>query len=208
MKYELDNIKYEVIINRKNNKNTYIRVKENAIYVSTNFFVTKNQIKLLLDNNQNTLRKMLKSSLKKQSMEENFYYLGKVYDVIIVPTMKIELTDDKIFVQSKEYLEKWLKKQIKIIYQNRLDDIYNNFEEKIPYPNLKIRKMKTRWGVCNRKNNNVTLNSELIKYGYEQIDYVIVHELSHFVHFNHSKDFWTLVSKYCPNYKKVRNSLK
>ena len=82
------------------------------------------------------------------------------------------------------------------------------FEENIPYPNLKIRKMKTRWGVCNRKNNNVTLNSELIKYGYDQIDYVITHELSHFVHFNHSKDFWMTVSKYCPNYKKIRKSLK
>ena len=67
--------------------------------------------------------------------------------------------------------------------------------------------MKTRWGVCN-KNNSITLNSDLIKYGYEQIDYVIIHELSHFIHFNHSKDFWNLVNKYCKNYKEIRKSLK
>lgn len=208
MKYELDNIKYDVIITRKNNKNTYIRVKENVIYVSTNYFAGKLYIKRLLDNNKDALRKMFNNSLKKQEMEDNFYYLGKVYDVIIVPSMDIGITEDKIFVQSRDYLDKWLKKQTKIIYQNRLDIIYDWFEERIPYPNLKIRKMKTRWGVCNRKNNNVTLNSELIKYGIQQIDYVIVHELSHFVHFNHSKDFWSLVAKYCKDYKKIRNSLK
>ena len=54
----------------------------------------------------------------------------------------------------------------------------------------------------------VTLNTELIKYGYEQIDYVIIHELSHFVHFNHSKDFWSLVEKYKKNYKVNRKNLR
>lgn len=68
--------------------------------------------------------------------------------------------------------------------------------------------MKTRWGVCNRKDNSVTLNSELIRYEADKLDYVIIHELSHFVHFNHSKNFWNLVSKYCPNYKQARKDLK
>lgn len=208
MQYKVGEYLCEVHIEKKNNKNTYIRVKENVIYVSTNYFASKLYIKKLLDNNKDALRKMFNNSLKKQEMEDNFYYLGKVYDVIIVPSMDIELTEDKIFVQSKDYLDKWLKKQIKTIYQNRLDTIFDWFEETIPYPNLKIRKMKTRWGVCNRKNNNVTLNSELIKYGIQQIDYVIIHELSHFVHFNHSKDFWNLVAKYCKDYKEIRKSLK
>ena len=68
--------------------------------------------------------------------------------------------------------------------------------------------MSTRWGVCNRSNNTITLNSELIKYGLKQIDYVIIHELSHFIYFDHSKNFWLQVSKYCPNYKEVRKTLK
>lgn len=208
MKYRLDGKEYEVVINRKNNKNIYIRVKNNTIYVNANYLTTKIFIKGLLDNNKDSLRKMINSDIKKEEMETNFYYLGKLYDVIIVPSLKLEIDDDKIFVESKEYLDKWLKKQTKLVFENRLNMIYDLFEEQIPYPNLKIRKMKTRWGVCNRKNNNVTLNSDLIKYGYEQIDYVIVHELSHFIHFNHSSDFWSLVGKYCKDYKKVRKSLK
>ena len=208
MKYELDNKKIEVIIIKKNNKNTYIRVKNGQIYVTTNYFVTKLYIKRLLDKNKDSLRRMINNDKEKNEYKNHFYYLGNPYDIIIVPSLDIDITDDKIFVKSEEYLNKWLKKQTEIIFKNRLNLMYNLFEEKIPYPNLKIRKMKTRWGVCNKKNNNVTLNSELIKYGYDQIDYVVIHELSHFVHFDHSKDFWTLVYKYCPNYKKIRKSLK
>ena len=208
MKYELDNKQFDVVIKRKNNKNTYIRIKNGQIYVTTNYFATKSYIKKLLDENKKTLRKMINNDKEKEEYQSKFYYLGHSYDIIIVPTFDIEIMDDRIFVKSEEYLNKWLKKQTEIIFKQRLYLIYNLFSEDIPYPNLKIRKMKTRWGVCNRKNNNVTLNSELIKYGYSQIDYVIIHELSHFVHFNHSKDFWTLVSKYCPDYKKVRKSLK
>lgn len=208
MKYELNDRKIEVIIIKKNNKNTYIRVKDGKIYVTTNYFATKLYIKKLLDNNKKALEKMLNNDIQKSEFNDNFYYLGKSYDIIIVPSLNIDITDDKIFVKSEEYLSKWLKKQTQTIFKDRLDFIFNLFEENIPYPNLKIRKMKTRWGVCNKKNNNVTLNSELIKYGYNQIDYVIIHELSHFIHFNHSKDFWLLVGKYCPEYKKIRKSLK
>ena len=84
----------------------------------------------------------------------------------------------------------------------------NKFDENIPYPILKIRTMKTRWGVCNRKVKSVTLNFNLVKYDYYCLDYVIVHELSHFVHFDHSKEFWNTVSKYYPNYKIIQKKLK
>ena len=67
--------------------------------------------------------------------------------------------------------------------------------------------MKTRWGVCNVKTNRVTLNLELIKKDIKYLDYVIVHELSHLVYANHSKDFWNLVSVLVPNYKELRKEL-
>ena len=82
------------------------------------------------------------------------------------------------------------------------------FDEDIPFPKLKIRNMKTRWGVCNRRDNSVTLNSKLIHYSLNEIDYVIVHELSHFVHFDHSREFWNTVCKYMPDYKKAVKVLK
>lgn len=207
MTYVVNNIEYEVVIEKKNNKNTYIRIKENKIYITTNYFASKSYIQSLLDKNYDVIKKMIDKNNQRLERSNKFYFLNKEYDIIFVNYCDIEISSNKIFVKSEDYLNKWLKKNTEKIFKERLDYIYNLFEENIPYPKLKIRKMKTRWGVCN-KNNSITLNSELIKYGYEQIDYVIIHELSHFIHFDHSKNFWNLVSKYCKNYKEIRKSLK
>ena len=82
------------------------------------------------------------------------------------------------------------------------------FTREIPYPRLTIRQMKSRWGVCNTRDKRVTLNLELIKMLPQCLDYVIVHELSHLIHANHSKDFWNLVEENYPNYKTVRKIMK
>lgn len=210
MKYEINDIEYQVIIEKKNNKNTYIRLKKNnVILVTTNYFVREKQILNLIDQNVEYIEKMRYKIDSKLEKDDKFYYLGKNYDIIIINNIeKIEFLEDKIYIPSYDKLNKYVEKQMKLIYKQELEKCYNLFEEKIPYPNLKIRKMKTRWGVCNRSNNNVTLNSELIRYELIYLDYVIVHELSHFVHFDHSKDFWKTVSKYCPNYKIIRKKLK
>ena len=68
--------------------------------------------------------------------------------------------------------------------------------------------MKSRWGVYNRKNHSITLNSHLIEYRLDKLEYVIYHELSHTTYFDHSKQFWLLVSKYCPKYKRIQKDLK
>lgn len=209
MKYEIDGIICDVIIERKNNKNTYIRVKEDQnIYVSTNYLVSKKKIKELLDKNYVFLSNNLKRQQKIKQKKETFYLLGKNYDIIICSSKKIEICENKIYVESNDYLDKWLKKETKKLFNERLKHNYDIYEEQIPFPNLRIRKMKTRWGVCNKKTNTVTLNSELIKYSIDKLDYVIIHELSHFLYFNHSSNFWNQVGKYCPNYKMIRKELK
>ena len=68
--------------------------------------------------------------------------------------------------------------------------------------------MKTRWGVCNVKTKKITLNLELIKKKIECLDYVIVHELSHLLYANHSKEFWNCVGNNFKDYKKIRKELK
>ena len=210
MKYKINNQEYDVVIIKKNNKNTYIRVKEDMkIYVTTNYLVNKSYIKNILDNNIDYLEKMLSKRKQDQEKEESFYYLGNIYDIIYVSSIdNLEIVENKIYVKNSKELEKWYKKQIINLFQERLEINYKNFKENIPYPNLKIRNMKTRWGVCNRKTNTITLNSGLIKYDITKLDYVIIHELSHFIHFNHSKNFWNLVSKYSPNYKQIRKELR
>ena len=210
MVYEIDGINYNVIIERKNNKNTYIRIKDNlSIYVTTNYFTKESDIKKLLDENYNYLSKMIKRKKSHIDKDSNFYLFGKKYDIIVDSNVdKIYLSGNKIYVSDMNKFNKWLKKETEKLYKEHLDKIYNEFEENIPYPKLKIRNMKTRWGVNNKRDNSVTLNSKLITFDLTKLDYVIVHELSHFIHFDHSKAFWSVVGKYYPNYKEVRKEMR
>ena len=207
--YRLDGISYKVLVVKKNNKNTYIKIKDDlTIYVTTNYLTSKRDVKTILDNEKDFLRKALSRTRKKMEKEELFYYLGEKYDIILVPFDNIEIDNGKIYVKDEKTLEKWLKREIKRIFAERLEYNYDLFDEDIPFPKLKIRSMKTRWGVCNKRDNSVTLNSKLIKYSIHEIDYVIIHELSHFVHFDHSREFWETVRIHMPDYKKAMAVLK
>ena len=212
MIYTINSKDFEVVIIKKRNKNTYIRVKEDMkIYVTTNFLVSKKYIKKLLDDNYDYLVKMINSMCKKNEKKNLFFYLGNSYDIIFVNDLKIVDVDSDnfvIYVKDVNQLNRWYNKEIKDTFVEHYNNIYRIFSEVNVMPSLKIRKMKTRWGVYNRVKHSVTLNSELIKYDLRCLDYVIVHELSHVIHFNHSKDFWSLVSKYSSNYKKIKKELK
>lgn len=210
MKYEIDGIEYNVIIEKKNNKNTYIKVKDDLnIYVTTNYLVRDKDIEKLLKDNYISIKKMINRKKKVKAKEDAFYLFGRKYDIIIDSRVdKILLEGNKIYVSNMDKFNKWLKKETVKLYKEHLDNIYNKFEESIPYPKLKIRNMKTRWGVNNKRDNSVTLNSKLITFDLSKLDYVIVHELSHFIHFDHSKAFWEVVAKYCPNYKEIRKEMR
>ena len=210
MKYVLNDIEYDVIIEKKNNKNLYIRVKEDGkIYVTCNYFTTKGMILKVLNENTTSLHKMVNRVLKQKEKSDKFFYLGESYDIIIDEDInKIRINDGKIYTKDLKMLDKWKKEEIIRIFDDRFVIVFNKFKENIKSPILKIRDMKTRWGVYNRRNHTITLNAKLIEFEIEKIDYVIVHELSHIIHFDHSKSFWNLVSKYCQDYKKIRKEMK
>lgn len=72
---------------------------------------------------------------------------------------------------------------------------------------ITIRKQKTLWGSCSGR-NNISLNINLAKLPQELIDYVIIHELVHTIHKNHSNRFWNCVAEYMPEYKAHDKNLK
>lgn len=204
--YILDHKEYPIEIIRKNNKNTYLRVKDGKIIVTTNYLTSLTTINKLIKNNTAFIDKALNKNNQKKE-DDSFKLFGNSYD-IIYGFNDTEIDNNKIYTKDNKSLNKYLSKYIYNIYEERINYYYSLFEENISIPNLKIRKMTSRWGVCNIKNHNVTLNLELSKYNIECLNYVIVHELSHFIHPNHSKEFWLLVGKYYPNYKDIRKYLR
>lgn len=199
---------YEVVVTRKDNRNSYIRVKgDGKIYLTTSYKMSDRAIRKLLEQNYNSIVRMIKQMEKKKTMQDGFFYLGKRYD-IIWSDQEFYMGEEKVFLPRGINLDNWYKKMASMIFREHLEEQYQAFSEEIPKPRLCIRKMTSRWGVCNVKEKKVTLNLELIKRDLIYLDYVIVHELSHLIYPNHSEDFWKLVEKNCPNYKQLRKEMK
>jgi predicted metal-dependent hydrolase len=151
MLYEIDGNTYDVVIEKKKIKNLYIRFKNNTIIISAPRLSIIGDVYSILDKNSNALRRMIKHSNK---LDDNLF-LGQTVDIIGISNLKYpEYSNGKIFVKDRNNLDVACKYLAASIFKERLDYIYNMFEEVIPYPTIKIRKMTSRWGVCNRRNKN------------------------------------------------------
>ncbi|MFA5882011.1 MAG: SprT family zinc-dependent metalloprotease, partial [Eubacteriales bacterium] len=77
----------------------------------------------------------------------------------------------------------------------------------VDYNGLRIKDQKTRWGSCS-KNGNLNFNWKIVIAPSDIIDYIVVHELCHLLHMNHSKEFWETVASQIPGYKDKKRWLK
>lgn len=203
----INNKDLDIVVEYKNNKNLYIRVKDGKLYVTCNKLVSNEQILNIIKNNIKSLTKMYEKQSKKDEEELFHYYLGNKYTVIYDNNYKdIKIEDDIILVKNEAMLNKFYKDECLRVFSNRIEK-YQKLFSNLPKFKLKVRSMKTRWGVNNQKSMSITLNSELIKKDISLIDYVVVHELCHFLEPNHSIYFWNEVKKRYPNYKEARKIL-
>jgi predicted metal-dependent hydrolase len=139
---------------------------------------------------------------------ERFLYLGKEYPLFFIPGYASSLKFEDGFYLSrnkqpfaKKYFEDFYKKQAKSVFLGRLK-LYG-LAMNAEYAFGKVTGANTRWGSCSHK-NTINFTWKLIMAPQEVIDYVVVHELAHTAHKNHSARFWAHVGKYCPEYGKLR----
>ena len=206
---QLGNYEVPVEIERKKNKNVYFRVREDGtLYVTCNRFVLQRDILKMIKDNEKSLLKMYDTAMKKYERDLSFYYLGNPYTKVLDDNIKkVYLDDGMIYAKNDKQLDKWYKEECIRVFNERIDECLKLFDD-IPMFSLKIRNMKTRWGVNNVTRRIITLNSELLKKDVTLIDYVIIHEICHFYEANHSSRFWKQVEKRYPNHKLARKRLK
>ena len=209
MKFKINDyiIEYEII--RKDNKNLYFRIDENCkLVITAPRFITDEEVKNLITKNSSAILKMYEDALKRSERNSLFWYLGNSYTVIFdnrVTEIKIE--DGVITCHDEDALNKFYLDECTRVFNEEIEVCKKCFSE-LPEFTLKLRKMRTRWGVCNIRNKTITLNTELLKKELSLIDYVIIHEMTHFFEPNHSKNFWNLVSMAIPDYKEKRKKLR
>lgn len=145
---------------------------------------------------------------------------------VVKAPLKMSTADIEFFVEKHS---KWIEKQISRKLEH--EEKFNLFPEEesvlkekaavylkerteyfsklmgLSYSGIKITSAKKRFGSCSGK-NSICYSWRLMLYPPEAIDYVVVHELSHTVHKNHGKDFYKLIERYLPDYKKREKLLK
>lgn len=105
--------------------------------------------------------------------------------------------------------EQWRLVQAKKFLQERLDCLYPIVADRnVPKPGIRVRFMKTRWGSCGRRTGRINLNSQLFKVPVVCIDYVILHELAHFLHPYHNRAFYGFLETCLPDWSEREQMLK
>lgn len=122
----------------------------------------------------------------------------KLIDKILIVPLKYENV-------LKELLGNWYRHMAEIYLCKRLAELSSSIS--IPYGRCRITNARKRWGSCNSR-NDIQLAWRLVMADKKAVDYVIIHELCHVVHKNHSKDFWHMVEKLMPEYSEYRIWLK
>lgn len=147
---------------------------------------------------------------------ETHLYLGRQYKLRIERDNKneVKLFRGRITVlckeenNVKEILNKWYREKAFVHFDEVLNKALLLFKKyNIIKPELHIRSMEKRWGSCT-SNGKIILNPELIKAPKGSIEYVIVHELCHLIHHNHTKAFYDLQESIMPDCKKWKERLE
>lgn len=221
------NLQYTLI--RKSVKNLNMRVKpEGVILVSANPFVSAKYVDRFVLSHENTIIKALdKYEKMKQNISkplkyesgEKIYYLGEALHLLLETSkmegvdkfgsfLNLRVKDTTDFSKKERVLKKWFSKMQREVFFQICDEIYPLFQPYgVKYPLVKIRAMKSRWGSCQPSKGIITLNAKMIAAPREAIEYVVLHEFAHFIHPNHSKDFYALVESMMPDWKKRREML-
>lgn len=177
------------IVRKSNMKHCYLRIlNKDMIQIRTNYTFSLNEIEKLIEKKRKWIEKHIDSFSKDNLDENEFYYLG-------VKHKNLDNRDLDLFY--KEEVKKLIPPLIEKYSQ----------EMKLFPTSIKYRKNKRTWGSCNYK-NGLNFNILLAKFPLEVMEYVVIHELAHIKHKNHSKRFWDLVHKYCSDYKKRELLLK
>ncbi|HRQ86828.1 MAG TPA: M48 family metallopeptidase, partial [Candidatus Saccharibacteria bacterium] len=125
--------------------------------------------------------------------------------IILYLPHNINPSDTSVAQTLRPHIITALRTEAKSHLPKRLDWLAKQYG--FTYEKVRFSHASGRWGSCSSQ-GTISLNIALMKLPFELIDYVIIHELAHTVHMNHSQDFWNLVARADPNYKKHRASLR
>ena len=219
MKYDFD-----LLIKRTRRKKTLsIIIRDQKVILSAPKYVSDQEIDKILKSKFAWIQKKLTIEKKDLKLNKKYYtsgeiflYLGKEYYLDIKKSIKsdIYLSHNKLIIETTNFdNNNFVKNEIRSWYMKKAMEkiklIHKHYEIIM---NLKSNKLifgeyKSKWGSCNIK-KVISYDWRIIMSPITVINYIVVHEISHILHPNHSKYFWSLVEKYIKDYKAQRKWLQ
>ena len=220
---------YEV--HRKKVKNINLRIKPNMkVCISVPMNLHRDYIENFIRSKEEWIKSVLKKVEDVKEKQKGFEYkngeiykfLGKEYNLIVrtgnfngvslkndaKSNVMILTVNENIFEnidEKKKVMEKWYFENAKKLFLKFVEKWLEILDEHVE--KVAIKPMKTRWGSCNYVKKYINLNTELIKRTPFEIEYVILHELTHLKYPNHGKGFYNYIERYMPNYKVAEKML-
>lgn len=211
---ELDGQIVEYQLNVKSIKRLYIKVVSGKLIVNCSpVFSIKDIEQLIYDNKDKILKLINGYKSKFEYIDGGYVYIFNFkYEILVRDINRRQVTfhDKRLYVYHRQ-VQKTVEDELKNILFDYINDrisLYLKNDFKLKMPKIEIKKLKSRWGACYSNNNKVIFNLALVHLDKELIDYVIVHELCHFLQPNHSKLFYFEVEKRLPDYCKREKKLK
>jgi len=186
-----------------------------------NIETTISDIKLFIEKLKSDLPEVFdtrgpQDAAAQQQVSGKVLYMGDLLETEIIlnpdiekPSCALEDGRLKIYIKAEsDYIpalvEGWLRAQANEILPPKIQDWAQKLN--VQFNNIAIKDQKTMWASCSQK-NNLNFSYRVIKMPKTIIDYLIVHELVHLIHFNHGEDYWATVAKHAPGYKEHRKWL-
>jgi predicted metal-dependent hydrolase len=205
-------------------KNSYINVTTDGVLVRTDDKTTLDEINKMVYKKLSWVSKKLElfqaiTVNHHISTGSRLYYMGKSYYVKMVKDFSstiivIEFTHSKFCITTPiTYTEHELQKAIENFYKQKAVEKIIPLTKKwakkmnVKPEHISFRYSKNRWASCSAT-HRISYNYHLVKLSSSLIEYVVIHELAHIVHKNHSKEFWKLVYSYANDYKVRKEKIR
>lgn len=204
----------------KRAKHVKLRVSEKGLVITIPYRFSKKEIPYVLEVHKEWIIKQFsKLPVKADILPENITLYGQAeiwpisyvnshlkWEIIEKPQQQLMIIGDVRDKEAcKKHLLKWIKQRAKIVLLERLEQISQAIN--LTYRSAGIRDQKTIWGSCTA-GKHISLSYKLIFLPSHLMDYVIIHELCHTKHLNHSLSFWRLVASYDQNCQQHRQELR
>ena len=225
-KYENKTIAYTV--NKAKVKNFYISIEKGEVVIKAPWYVTSSQIQNVVESKRQWIMQKLEEyqssprKVKDYADGERFQILGESYFLNIyykdINNAVLNVENGKISVvlplrysdsDNTEQIKKLIDKMYYMIAEKEVENAMEKTRKMVGLApeEYRIKKIKSVWGSCS-SNKKITINQNLMMYSRKAIEYVVLHEVCHLKYMNHSKNFWSMVEKYMPDYKEAEKELK